>query len=116
MGHNAPVTNASFSHDRSMVVTSSMDKSARVWEPGRKSDALLVLDTQGGNVPSRSQPNQWLETFKDEVRDAQFYYRDKFLVLSCSSSVYLYKYAIESEPEDDAKRWSRMWAGFSQLY
>ncbi len=42
--------------------------------------------------------------FPKDVTDAQFYYMDKFILLTCSNSLHLYKYHIDTARPDDIRR------------
>lgn len=42
--------------------------------------------------------------FPKEITQAEFYYVDKFVLLSCGNSLHLYKYHIDVRQKDDVKR------------
>ncbi len=50
-------------------------------------------------------PVQANPPFLKEVTDAQFYYLDKFILLSCGNSLHLYKYYIDTARPDDIRRY-----------
>ena len=151
-----------WSHSEQWVVSSSTDKTARVWDVKSTDTALLVLDRAVHNFKSAdtedkvSWDSQWnlvviytevvllqrylqhtlalqsfrvyyLESllsvfqcnfqlkiyyflqaknhlFKKDVNFAQFYYMDKFILLTCGNSLCLYKYHIPTTPPDDITR------------
>ena len=53
-------------------------------------------------------------TFIKEITNAQFYYLDKFLLLTSGNGLYLYKYYIDTTKPDDIKRCNL--ANIGQIY
>ena len=46
--------------------------------------------------------------FPREITDARFYYLDKFLLLLCGNTLYLYKYHVDTAKPDDIKRYEQL--------
>ncbi|XP_048585644.1 WD repeat-containing protein 27 isoform X2 [Nematostella vectensis] len=105
-GHDGPVTSAKFSHDDRWLLTSSTDRTVRLWSPA-VSDPLLVINTVKHNftsdVGTKSKEKDNLP-FSKEVSQSSFYYVDKFILLSCGNGLYLYKYHIDPV-KDEIKRY-----------
>lgn len=88
-------------------MTCSADQTARLWAQGRQ-DPLLVFNNTVHNFKSDKQfaSTDKLNTpFTKEVTTAQFYYLDKFILLSSGNSLYLYKYHLDTAKTDDIKRY-----------
>ncbi|KAG9344463.1 hypothetical protein JZ751_011133, partial [Albula glossodonta] len=83
-GHDGSINSVGWSHSREWVVTAADDRTARVWPIGNAEP--------GG------------DRFSKPVKSAQFYYLDKFLLLSSGSSLHLYLYHLDSA-RDDIKRY-----------
>lgn len=45
------------------------------------------------------------QPFKKDITFAQFYYLDKFILLTSGNSLYLYKYHIDTSTPDDITRY-----------
>ncbi|KAG5831364.1 hypothetical protein ANANG_G00302970 [Anguilla anguilla] len=87
-GHDGPINSVDWSFNRQWVVTSSEDRTARVWPIGNAEPTLIM----GG------------EKFSKPVKSAQFYYLDKFLLLSSGNALHLYLYHLDMA-RDDIKRY-----------
>lgn len=69
-----------------MVLTGSMDATARLWAVG-KSDPLLVLSpSTSGNARDTGPPS-----VSHEVTAARFLHLDKFLLVASGPSVHVYR-------------------------
>ena len=99
------------SYTSPLLLTSSVDNTARMWLAG-KSDALLVFSTvrKGkmtiatapmGSRYSAAKPKAGANAakpnpeFKSEIIGAQFFYNDRFVVLASGPTLYLYNYNLE---------------------
>ncbi|KAJ8385477.1 hypothetical protein AAFF_G00185730 [Aldrovandia affinis] len=87
-GHDCPINSVDWSHDRQWIITSAEDRTARVWPIGN-TEPILIMGS---------------DKFSKPVKSAQFYYLDKFLLLSSGSSLHLYLYHLDMV-RDDIKRY-----------
>uniref|UniRef100_T1J5W5 WD repeat-containing protein 55 homolog n=1 Tax=Strigamia maritima TaxID=126957 RepID=T1J5W5_STRMM len=97
-GHNATVNCISYNLDGSCILTASDDKTAKLWSWKNHSmvmDIQAILKSQPvlkniSEVHSVKEP-----LFTKEIKHAQFFYMDKFILLTSGNSLYLYKYNLE---------------------
>ncbi|XP_053316236.1 WD repeat-containing protein 27 [Spea bombifrons] len=89
-GHDRAVNGLSWSHDRNLLVSSSEDRTVRIWN-ARNADPALVLGK---------------EIFSKPVRFPQFYYMDKFILLSSGAEFQLLKYSLD-DCKDEIKRYMK---------
>ncbi|XP_064411971.1 WD repeat-containing protein 27 [Latimeria chalumnae] len=87
-GHDGKVKSVGWSHDRSWLVSTSEDKTVRVW-PVQGSEPALILGR---------------EMFPKVVQFAQFYYIDRFILLSSGPEFQLHRYYLNT-CKDDIKRY-----------
>ncbi|XP_035462344.1 WD repeat-containing protein 27 isoform X2 [Scophthalmus maximus] len=87
-GHDKPVSSVSWSLNRQCWLSASEDQSLRIWAHGSTDPAFIM-----GN-----------SLFSKPIRDAQFYYLDKFLLFASGPSLYLYLYDVDTT-HDDIKRY-----------
>lgn len=103
MGHDDVVTNVEWSSDGRHVVTTSDDHTVKIWSTGSASygtrKAVLTISP---NEESKRRTNGG----DAHVRDASFFYVDRFVMLACDASVRLYNYRIDPRDQrnDDLKR------------
>eukprot|EP00794_Sanderia_malayensis_P020041 gene20041-22008_t len=105
-GHDNVVNTSQISHDNSFLLTSSDDKTAKLWSKSH-SNALLTFSNVKHNFQSEkinAGSEQSNPSFPKEITKASFYYVDKFVLLSCLNSLYMYKYHI-GEEKNDIKRY-----------
>lgn len=99
-GHNGAVTCASWSRDGQYIVTGSADRTAAVWIKGQ-SDALMEFNRIQGNLKAdASGSHQPASEFGAEIRHAQFYYMDRFVLLACGNSLRMYACHLDSSKND----------------
>uniref|UniRef100_A0A2C9JMH7 Anaphase-promoting complex subunit 4 WD40 domain-containing protein n=1 Tax=Biomphalaria glabrata TaxID=6526 RepID=A0A2C9JMH7_BIOGL len=132
IGHNSTVNSVYFSNCSSYVLTASNDKSVCLWGKAG-GDPVMKLTHQRSSVkesmqdrssvtkPSASLKRNPLTTasassslsqlslndnapYSKELKNAQFFYVDKFILLTHGPDLYLYKYYITDE-KDDIKRY-----------
>ena len=103
-GHDGAVYSTSWSHDGRWLVTCSADQTARLWTQG-KQEPLIVFNSTLHNFKSDVTTEKTNTLFAKEVTSAQFYYLDRFILLSAGNSFYLYKYHIDTAKIDDIKRY-----------
>ncbi|KAM4694242.1 WD repeat-containing protein 27 [Discoglossus pictus] len=88
-GHDGAVTGLGWSHDRNCLVSSD-ERTLRIWN-AKNADCSLVLGK---------------ETFSKPVRFPQFYYMDKFILLSSGAEFQLLTYSLDP-CKDEIKRYKQ---------
>eukprot|EP00761_Pharyngomonas_kirbyi_P009845 gb/GECH01009863.1/.p1 GENE.gb/GECH01009863.1/~~gb/GECH01009863.1/.p1 ORF type:complete len:874 (+),score=185.05 gb/GECH01009863.1/:1-2622(+) len=96
VGHNGVVTDVNWNMNDHLLVTSSLDNSAFLWQLSR-TDPLIKLSHINGNISNKAKE----DNFTSEVRNAKFYYRDKLISLVCGRNIFLFKYLIDRKSEKD---------------
>ena len=141
VSHNRAVTAVEFSHEREpgveggaakqLVLSSSLDGTARLWKGGKVDGAAVVSPTRGAAPPAGAwgrpsaassiplatpavtpakrlpslPPSGATALANGQVVDASFYYSDKFVVLGNENRLFMYNYRTESAHEqNDLKR------------
>ncbi|KAM6467668.1 WD repeat-containing protein 27 isoform 2-T2 [Liasis olivaceus] len=87
-GHDGAITSVGWSHDNNWLVSSSEDRTLRIWSVSSAEPALCLGK----------------EIFHKSVRSAQFYYIDTFILLSCGAEFYLLRYYLDTS-KDEIKRY-----------
>ncbi|EGD76726.1 hypothetical protein PTSG_08077 [Salpingoeca rosetta] len=111
VAHNATVTRASWSLDGRWILSAAADEHPIVWNPDkieRRVDAdppvaVLRMSTLRHNFKQKAQdttPNPPMT----KLRDAQFYYMDRFILTAHGTDVCMYKYHLDPTV-DDIKRY-----------
>lgn len=87
------------------LITASNDKSAIVWDR-RSGEVLLQLSTFSHNFKETQSSGKSKDAtaFLKEVKGAQFFYMDKFILLIVCNCLCLYKYHLDGS-KDDIKRY-----------
>jgi len=101
VGHNQPLHSVAWSHDDRYLVTASADCTARVW--AATGEPLFTIDRCRENAgrameTAKGEPNA---PHAAEVRQAAFYYLDKFVVLAAGPRLWLYHYFIDQDQGND---------------
>ncbi|XP_015270887.1 PREDICTED: WD repeat-containing protein 27 [Gekko japonicus] len=87
-GHDGAVNSVGWSHDKNWLVSSSEDRTLRIWSVSNAEPALCLGK----------------EMFHKPIRSAQFYYIDTFILLSCGAEFLLLKYFLDIS-KDEIKRY-----------
>ncbi|XP_078497517.1 WD repeat-containing protein 27 [Lissotriton helveticus] len=87
-GHDGAVTSVAWSLDKNWLVSSAADRTLRIWSV-RNTEPVVIIAK---------------EMFCKPVRCCQFYYMDKFILLSTGAEWQLLKYCIDTN-KDDLKRY-----------
>ncbi|XP_058953759.2 WD repeat-containing protein 27 [Pocillopora verrucosa] len=106
-GHDGSVTSVSFSHDSRWLMTSSSDKTVRLWSPAH-SDPVMTFSSVNHNFSSELNSSTNVKDnppFSKEITQAKFYYVDKFVLLASGNGLHMYKYHIDTGQKDDVKRY-----------
>ncbi|TPX68688.1 hypothetical protein SpCBS45565_g02904 [Spizellomyces sp. 'palustris'] len=105
MGHNGPLTTVSWSQSSTsqygqLLLTASLDGSARLWTV-KQSEPLLEFRKVLGNrnpkpkVPPLTAKVDTKQAFSSEIRHARFYYNDQFILIPSGPDCNLYTYHLE---------------------
>eukprot|EP00802_Teleaulax_amphioxeia_P009467 Tamp_09483.p1 GENE.Tamp_09483~~Tamp_09483.p1 ORF type:complete len:376 (+),score=47.62 Tamp_09483:163-1290(+) len=123
-GHTGAVNSVSWTRDASMLVSTSVDRTARVWSPLKSTaEALVVIDRRGrggiggaaggskgqtvGSDAAAKPPvakDEKNGPLNDEVKQAQFFYMDRFLSLIVGGRMLLYELKLANDACDDLER------------
>ncbi|KAF1324609.1 G-protein beta wd-40 repeats containing protein, partial [Globisporangium splendens] len=110
VGRDNAVRSIHWSHNNQMVVTTSRDKSARVWLADSDVASLTFhgvppASTSPGKLkPSASAPatrsfknnsSSAKKVTKQEIVDAMFFYMDKFIVSGCGNAIRLHQFELD---------------------
>ncbi|XP_077203078.1 WD repeat-containing protein 27 isoform X3 [Paroedura picta] len=87
-GHDGALNSVGWSHDKNWLVSSSEDRTLRIWSVSNAEPALCLGK----------------EMFHKPIRSAQFYYLDSFILLSCGAEFHLLKYSLDIS-KDEIKRY-----------
>ncbi|ESO83374.1 hypothetical protein LOTGIDRAFT_169443 [Lottia gigantea] len=103
-GHDAAVNSMDWSHDNKFLLTSSDDRSVILWNAA--SEPIMKMATINNNFSflESETTNKNNPSFSKEIRQAQFYYMDKFILLISGNTFYMYKYFLD-QTKDDIKRY-----------
>ncbi|PFX32770.1 WD repeat-containing protein 27 [Stylophora pistillata] len=106
-GHDGSVTSVSFSHDSRWLMTSSSDKTVKLWSSAH-SDPGMTFSSVNHNFASELTNSTNVKDnppFSKEITQAKFYYIDKFVLLASGNGLHMYKYHIGTGQKDDVKRY-----------
>ena len=115
-GHDGAVNAIHWNNDGSLLLTASNDKRAFLWSK-TGGDPLLVLSHVKGSLNQNDSYQISAQTdgansrsansliFDKEVKNCQFYFMDKFILLTYGSVLALYKYHVSSQ-KDEIKRYN----------
>ncbi|KAL7062428.1 hypothetical protein AAHC03_01072 [Spirometra sp. Aus1] len=113
-GHGAAVCDVSWSMDGRLLLTCSLDRTARLWQTSANPKLcglkLIVSSPRGGCANGLGQPISTLTTaggvprkastakldFVDQVQFGQFYLQDAFFHVTCRNKIYFFSYNIDS--------------------
>ncbi|XP_041373543.1 WD repeat-containing protein 27-like [Gigantopelta aegis] len=104
--HDGSVNTVAWSHSGNYLLTASDDKTVALWS-NKSSDPVMRIEKTINNFSvNKDQPKieKNNQPFGKEIKHAQFYYVDKFILLSSAGKLYLYKYHLDSN-KDDIKRY-----------
>ncbi|XP_063773821.1 WD repeat-containing protein 27 isoform X3 [Pseudophryne corroboree] len=89
-GHNGAINGLGWSYDRNWLVSTADDRAMRIWNV-KNGVCALVLGK---------------EAFSRPVRFPQFYYLDKFILLSSGAEIQVMRYYLD-DCKDDVKRYKQ---------
>nr|XP_022329336.1 WD repeat-containing protein 27-like [Crassostrea virginica] len=101
LAHNHIVNDVRWSCDSNWLVSACDDKTVRLWQRGQ-TEAALTITSKLHNLAEGDGPKKDKENapFPKEVKNAQFYYMDRFLILTSSNTLYMYKYHLDPTKQD----------------
>ena len=106
-GHKAPISSVHWSHSGRLLLTSSDDGSACVWDVSADrppaAPLLRMAHVRHSPLLGSSEPPGSNPQFGSEVRHGSFYYLDQFLLLASGKALHLYSYSLQ-RPASDAAR------------
>ncbi|XP_011671118.2 WD repeat-containing protein 27 [Strongylocentrotus purpuratus] len=106
-GHNGALNSATWSHHNQWLLTTSDDKTARIWTRGL-ADPVMTFDRVNNNFDSDKEKattgDKSNALFGKEIKLGQFYYVDRFVLLMSANSLFMYKYHLDTKV-DDIKRY-----------
>ncbi|XP_071997110.1 WD repeat-containing protein 27 isoform X2 [Engystomops pustulosus] len=89
-GHDGTVNGFGWSYDRNWLVSTADDRTLRIWNVKNASSALVLEK----------------EKFPGTAHFPQFYYMDKFILLSCGAEIQLMRYYLD-DFKDEIKRYKQ---------
>ncbi|CAL1531857.1 unnamed protein product [Lymnaea stagnalis] len=108
IGHNSAVNSVFWSNNGSYVLTASNDKMVCVWNKTGGDSVMKLTHIQGTLKETQLKTSLAIHVdnkpFSKEIRSAQFFYIDKFILITHGPELLLYKYNITEEC-DDVKRY-----------
>ncbi|XP_014771610.1 WD repeat-containing protein 27 [Octopus bimaculoides] len=94
LGHSKSVNSIDWSYNSKWLITTS-DESAAVWEMDKPVPLMKFT-----KIKSNFSCDKQTSCFTKDIKKAQFYYMDNFILLAASDSFHLYKYHLDSTKED----------------
>ena len=98
--HNGTINSLHWNSTDNYLLSASADKSCIMWNltPTRKGEKLMILN--------RQKMARQGEAFKDDIKQAQFYYQDKLIALCAGNKLNFYQYQLpkDDQIQDDVKR------------
>mmetsp|Transcript_1663 Transcript_1663/g.5793 ORF Transcript_1663/g.5793 Transcript_1663/m.5793 type:complete len:957 (-) Transcript_1663:6694-9564(-) len=101
MSHTNAVTDVRWSFSKKLLLTSSTDCKAILWSVSRAEPLLPFVQVKHNYVSQEKLKHKTdAPIFKHAVKNAQFFYLDKFVALCTSNHFLLYKYHIAHSEKD----------------
>uniref|UniRef100_A0A0R3TEZ3 WD_REPEATS_REGION domain-containing protein n=1 Tax=Rodentolepis nana TaxID=102285 RepID=A0A0R3TEZ3_RODNA len=104
-GHGGIVSNVDWSLDGRLILTTSADRTARIWSVSGGILRLVISSTRGGSanglgetiskLNSKGKSSNVSSDFADHVQFGKFHLEDNFFHLTCRNEIYFYKYKID---------------------
>ncbi|PRP79722.1 WD repeat-containing protein 27-like [Planoprotostelium fungivorum] len=94
--HDGSINSVDSSSTSTMGLTAGDDGTAALWSTTNGKDiALRISNTIHSGTSSKTEN----AVFGSPIRQAKFYYRDKFIMLACKNELFMYKYLIQSKSD-----------------
>ncbi|XP_076438469.1 WD repeat-containing protein 27-like [Babylonia areolata] len=105
VGHNSTINSIRWSNSGKHFLTASNDKTAILWDRA-SGESLLVFNSLRNNIRDSQggEKGKARDGYPKEVRGAQFYYMDKFVMIIMGNQLCLYKYHLDPT-KDDIRRY-----------
>jgi len=101
-GHTGSVNSIAWSRDSNFLLSASADKSARLWSGKGKGETLLLLNRfSSSSKTSKTSSLEPPQTFCSEVKEARFFYMDRFLVLAVGKQLLFFEWKLHTADEKD---------------
>nr|CDS34000.1 WD repeat containing protein 27 [Hymenolepis microstoma] len=103
-GHGGIVSNVDWSLDGRLILTTSADRTARIWSVSGGILRLVISTTRGGSANglgetlssnSKGKGLKVSSNFADHVQFGKFHLEDNFFHLTCRNEIYFFKYKID---------------------
>ncbi|KAK7488017.1 hypothetical protein BaRGS_00020762 [Batillaria attramentaria] len=98
VGHDNIVNSVSWSNSNKYLITASADKTAILWDRAN-AEVLLKFSHLSGNV-KHDHGDRASSAYTKEVKKAQFFYMDRFVLLIVGNHLCLYKCHLDPTKED----------------
>ncbi|KAL5112682.1 WD repeat-containing protein 27 [Taenia crassiceps] len=103
VGHQGIVSGAEWSLDGHFVITTSTDKTARLWSANGGTPHLVVASPRGGCADGHGQPLPTTNTknfsvsseFSDHVQFGRFHLQDSFFHVTCRNEIFFFTFNID---------------------
>lgn len=103
--HSHTISDIDFSLNKSMFLSTSLDKTCRLWDMKQKTDSpILIINGMNRN-----------NSFDSSLTNGRFYYMDKFVLLVHKASILMFTYELDNLMRDDKESIKRVNKSRSQL-
>ena len=105
VGHDSAVNSVSWSTSGKYILTASNDKTAILWDRA-SAESLLTFSSISDNFKDSQtgEKSRKKDCYSREVKGAQFFYMDKFVLVITGNLLCVYKYLVD-RAKDDIKRY-----------
>ncbi|GAB1606184.1 WD repeat-containing protein 27-like [Argonauta hians] len=94
VGHDKAVNSVNWSYNNKWLITTS-DETAALWQKEKRIPLMRFTYTNGNFSRNKN-----TDSVVKDIKKAQFYYMDNFILLSASDSFHLYKYYLDTSVDD----------------
>ncbi|VDK40241.1 unnamed protein product [Taenia asiatica] len=103
LGHQGIVSSAEWSLDGHLIITTSTDRTARLWSANGGALHLVVASPRGGCADGHGQPLRTTNTknspisseFVDHVQFGRFHLEDSFFHVTCRNEIFFFTFNID---------------------
>ncbi|XP_014671753.1 PREDICTED: WD repeat-containing protein 27-like [Priapulus caudatus] len=106
-GHNGAVSSVSWSHDSKWLLTGSVDKTVKIWCSSYSEPVLTIDSVKQKLTPDgigTKAAKGYSTQFDKEIKHVQFYYMNKFVILTHGNAFHMLKYHLDTS-KDEMKRY-----------
>ncbi|KAJ0396930.1 hypothetical protein ATCC90586_003252 [Pythium insidiosum] len=94
-GHDHAVRAARWSHSNRLLLTTSSDKTARLWVADSDAPLLTFHGAAPPKAPSSLAQSSARRAIRGDVVDATFFYMDRFILSATGNAVRLYQFEVD---------------------